>query len=270
MYIRRLRKAHEEATRRRAVEQAERRARVPNIAAGADDGWGLGSFGIREHQESTWRLQEADRQLRANALLEEDEEDDDEVRPPRPSARGSARTSRRNSVAHRSFRETREAQTQTNLAEDDGEWEDVTDDEGARRRGEHAVACVEAARGREGNENGNERRSRRGRWRGRAGAGGGPCGSGGCRTGPRIRSWLVSIERLLYYARVVFARWARRDKRGRFTRTQDAPKITRQCCSRVHRQRTCTCDHLAIIQHYRLRRVALLTWSCASCRRPCR
>ncbi|BEI81615.1 hypothetical protein CcaverHIS002_0207750 [Cutaneotrichosporon cavernicola] len=146
VYIRRLRKAHEDATRRRAVEQAERRARVPNIAASADDGWGLGSFG-------------ADRQLRVNALLEEDEgkddddegdEDDDEgddvdqgpVRQPRNSARGSAQTSRRNSLAHpRSLRETREAQTQTSrVAEehehaDEGEWEDVTSDEGPRRRG---------------------------------------------------------------------------------------------------------------------------------------
>jgi hypothetical protein len=139
VYIRRLRKAHEDATRRRAVEQAERRARVPNIAASADDGWGLGSFGIREHQESTWRLQEADRQLRANALLEEDEEDEDEVvRQPRNSARESARTSRRNSVAHpRSFRETREAQTQTTRVEeqaDEGEWEDVSDEEPVGRR----------------------------------------------------------------------------------------------------------------------------------------
>lgn len=139
VYIRRLRKAHEEATSRRAVEQAERRARVPNIAASADDGWGLGSFGIREHQESTWRLQEADRQLRANALLEEDEEDEDVVRQPRNSARGSARTSRRNSVAHpRSFRETREAQTQTvRVAEeqaDEGEWEDVSSEEEPERR----------------------------------------------------------------------------------------------------------------------------------------
>ncbi|GMK54107.1 hypothetical protein CspeluHIS016_0106930 [Cutaneotrichosporon spelunceum] len=144
VYIRRLRKAHEEATRRRAVEQAERRARVPNIATSADDGWGLGSFGVREHQESTWRLQEADRQLRVNALLDEEEakeeEEEEVVRQPRNSARGSARTSRRNSVAHpRSLRETREAQMQNSrVAEEhahDDDWEDVTSDEGPRRRG---------------------------------------------------------------------------------------------------------------------------------------
>lgn len=179
VYIRRLRKAHEEATRRRAVEQAERRARVPTMAASADDGWGLGSFGIREHQESTWRLQEADRQLRADMLIPEEEregraqerdgditeEEGEEggpapMRPRHSSARGSARTSRRNSLAQtRSLRERerlRESQSHAPpatttppaqrpsppaaAAGEDGEWEDIlssTDDDAPPRPRSH-------------------------------------------------------------------------------------------------------------------------------------
>lgn len=158
VYIRRLRKAHEEATRRRAVEQAERRARVPTMAASADDGWGLGAFGVREHQESTWRLQEADRQLRVNRLLEEGEdgveeeggeEDGGRVKGHRNSARGSPLTSRRNSLAQpaRSFRErerleretsgaraSAQAPTPPRMERDETEWEDVESDSSQRRR----------------------------------------------------------------------------------------------------------------------------------------
>ncbi|TXT10415.1 uncharacterized protein COLE_04349 [Cutaneotrichosporon oleaginosum] len=142
VYIRRLRKAHEEATRRRAVEQAERRARVPNMAASADDGWGLGSFGIREHQ------------LRADVLLEEDGEDEEEedemVRHARTSARGSVRTSRRNSVAHRSFRgeaqpqALREHELEHEHEHDDGEWEDVPDEQPRRRDSQRSRASRRA------------------------------------------------------------------------------------------------------------------------------
>jgi hypothetical protein len=81
VYFRRLRHAHVEAARKRAVEQAERRKRVPTITGNAppEDGWGLGAYGAHEHAESTRRLQEAERRLRAGQLINgEDIHDSDD------------------------------------------------------------------------------------------------------------------------------------------------------------------------------------------------
>lgn len=71
VYFRRLRRAHEDAAHKSAVEQAERRKRVPNMAGTVipEEGWGLGAYGVREHAESARRVAEADRQIRANHLL---------------------------------------------------------------------------------------------------------------------------------------------------------------------------------------------------------
>lgn len=84
VYFRRLRHAHEEAAHKRAVEQAERRKRVPTIAGSAvpEDGWGLGAYGAQEHAESVNRRLEAERRLREEQLLDgidgEDGDDDDD------------------------------------------------------------------------------------------------------------------------------------------------------------------------------------------------
>jgi hypothetical protein len=84
VYFRRLRKEHEEAARRRAVEQAQRRSRVPAIHGGQQprvldepSGWGLGAYGLREAEESTRRVQEANRQIRQEALLRANSKDSD-------------------------------------------------------------------------------------------------------------------------------------------------------------------------------------------------
>lgn len=88
VYFRRLRKEHEEAARRRAVEQAQRRSRVPAIHSAHSahgqarvldepSGWGLGAYGLREAEESTRRVQEANRQIRQEALLRARSKDSD-------------------------------------------------------------------------------------------------------------------------------------------------------------------------------------------------
>ncbi|WVN86185.1 uncharacterized protein L203_101346 [Cryptococcus depauperatus CBS 7841] len=88
VYLRRLRKAHQEATKKAAIERAERRLRVfpesyksgrqergARLEAGIvnedDIGWGLGRFGIREHEESARRLREAGEMLNDERLLAE-------------------------------------------------------------------------------------------------------------------------------------------------------------------------------------------------------
>lgn len=123
VYLRRLRRAHEEATRRSAVEQAERRSRVPTIAGTSvqpPEGWDLGAYGVREHHESTRRLHEAQRQLRANQLLAEESGDD---------ARSSTRRSRRARISSASVinipmtHEPEELEHHETNAE--GTWEDV-------------------------------------------------------------------------------------------------------------------------------------------------
>ncbi|WVQ79711.1 hypothetical protein IAT38_001811 [Cryptococcus sp. DSM 104549] len=87
VYMRRLRKAHQEAAKNAAIERAERRQRVfaesdwneagrrdasrleAGVVSGDDVGWGLGRFGIREHEESARRLREADENLSEGRLL---------------------------------------------------------------------------------------------------------------------------------------------------------------------------------------------------------
>ncbi|WVF67483.1 hypothetical protein IAT40_002239 [Kwoniella sp. CBS 6097] len=101
IYLRRLRKAHEEATKQQALARAERRQRVFHEAGGGaglgigigaagagaeignsakfergvvlggdeDVGWGLGRFGIKEHEESARRLRAAGERLNEERLL---------------------------------------------------------------------------------------------------------------------------------------------------------------------------------------------------------
>lgn len=81
VYLRQLRRAHEDAAKKQAIERAERRQKVfgehgavkgKERASGADEaelGWGLGAFGIREHEEGERRLQQAGERLRDEQLL---------------------------------------------------------------------------------------------------------------------------------------------------------------------------------------------------------
>ncbi|WVW85403.1 hypothetical protein I302_107441 [Kwoniella bestiolae CBS 10118] len=97
IYLRKLRKAHEEATKQQALERAQRRQKVfhespsppvnsgggggsrrnsntiryeRGVEGGAEDiGWGLGKFGIREHEESARRLRQAGERLNEERLL---------------------------------------------------------------------------------------------------------------------------------------------------------------------------------------------------------
>jgi len=80
VYLRQLRRAHEDAAKKQAIERAERRQKVfgehvgtkERVGVGADEaemGWGLGAFGIREHEEGERRLEEARGRLRSERLL---------------------------------------------------------------------------------------------------------------------------------------------------------------------------------------------------------
>ncbi|WVQ72010.1 hypothetical protein IAR50_001554 [Cryptococcus sp. DSM 104548] len=86
VYLRRLRRAHQEAAKKAAIERAEIRQRVfeqgdrsergregarleAGVANGDDVGWGLGRFGVREHQESARRMREAGDILNEERLL---------------------------------------------------------------------------------------------------------------------------------------------------------------------------------------------------------
>jgi len=82
VYTRQLRRAHEDAAKKQAIERAERRSKVfgehvnpkerqrPRPTGDeAELGWGLGAFGIREHEEGERRLQEAGERLREDRLL---------------------------------------------------------------------------------------------------------------------------------------------------------------------------------------------------------
>lgn len=107
--LRRLRHAHEDAARKQATQRAELRQQVLRNHARRDDapapagasmanhaarveeavissegdgiGWGLGSFGIKEHRESTARLQEARTRLNEDRLLPVKPEDTEETGP---------------------------------------------------------------------------------------------------------------------------------------------------------------------------------------------
>lgn len=80
VYLRQLRRAHEDAAKKQAIERAERRQKVfgehvgtkERVGVGADEaemGWGLGAFGIREHEEGERRLEQARGRLRSERLL---------------------------------------------------------------------------------------------------------------------------------------------------------------------------------------------------------
>lgn len=89
VYLRQLRRAHEDAAKKQAVERAERRQKVfgEHVAGSSKErprvrapdevelGWGLGAFGIREHEEGERRLQEAGERLREDRLLPVSESD---------------------------------------------------------------------------------------------------------------------------------------------------------------------------------------------------
>lgn len=131
VYIRRLRRAHEEAINRRAVEQVERRARVPTIAGTAitDDGWGLGAFGVREHHESSRRIHEADRVLRDST----DDVDDADGRGRDDEVDAAHREGSGTTAVESPSLERRESHMQPG----DEDWEDIdsdsTDDEPTQR-----------------------------------------------------------------------------------------------------------------------------------------
>lgn len=89
VYLRQLRRAHEDAAKKQAVARAERRQKVfgEHVAGKSKEGprvrspdevelgWGLGAFGIREHEEGERRLQEAGERLREDRLLPVSETD---------------------------------------------------------------------------------------------------------------------------------------------------------------------------------------------------
>lgn len=96
------------------------------IAGGDDVGWGLGKFGIREHEESARRLKRAGEMLNEDRLL------------------GSSSQVGRD-------RNRREQSGREGGGETDGEWEDIvtnsSSNEGKRRKGKKG-------KGKAGNEDG--------------------------------------------------------------------------------------------------------------------
>ncbi|KAK6910868.1 hypothetical protein L486_05109 [Kwoniella mangroviensis CBS 10435] len=177
IYLRKLRKAHEEATKQQALARAERRQRVfheaspppqsregsrrnstnPNANAiryergieegGVDDiGWGLGRFGIREHEESARRLRQAGERLNEERLLGGTAGGNGNENEPSGSRRGSRSRSREDSPSQvqvqvqesdvpqrlkkvensRDQSERLQVQSQTQVSgQEEGEWEDI-------------------------------------------------------------------------------------------------------------------------------------------------
>ena len=132
--LRRLRRAHEEAAKREALSQAHVRQKVftaqhgqeprgPVRSADEEIGWGLGSFGIKEHRESAKRLQRAGEQLRENRLLPDQPEVDEGL-----DENGAGPSTRREPAVEpeaepdNSERLVEEGEP---AREPDGEWEDV-------------------------------------------------------------------------------------------------------------------------------------------------
>ena len=141
VHIRRVRRAHEDAAKKQALERAERRQQIfayptegdvstqrrdeqPESSTelrsrkakqrahaeaanetGDGVGWGLGSFGIKEHRESAVRLQIAKDQLQKGRLLN-------------PTAEVEE---------NETGRSTQLAVTETTTAVEEGDWEDVDD-----------------------------------------------------------------------------------------------------------------------------------------------
>ncbi|ORX38325.1 hypothetical protein BD324DRAFT_655690 [Kockovaella imperatae] len=121
IYMRRLTKAHQEAARKQVLQKADLRREVfePHRAAavgqetlsldaeipsrpvvgplsGEDDGvgWGLGRFGIKEHQESAKRLQEARERLQEERLLGSTSAGPSATRDEEPSTAGPSKRSK--------------------------------------------------------------------------------------------------------------------------------------------------------------------------------
>jgi hypothetical protein len=73
-YARHLRSGHEEATKRKVLRRANLRRQVFERQNGtAAEGWGLGSFGIREAEDSERRLSEANRMAQEGHSISDDE-----------------------------------------------------------------------------------------------------------------------------------------------------------------------------------------------------
>ena len=137
VYFRRLRRAHEEAARKVALEQVERRQQVferrdretrrdeaelaaahaeAALAEGEGVGWGLGSFGIKEHRESAKRLQAARERIHGDRLLSTTDEANEEREATAEAGPSVPEQRERPGGAERSRR-------------DDSEWEDVEEED---------------------------------------------------------------------------------------------------------------------------------------------
>nr|XP_031863953.1 uncharacterized protein CI109_000597 [Kwoniella shandongensis]KAA5531025.1 hypothetical protein CI109_000597 [Kwoniella shandongensis] len=169
VYMRRLRKAHEEAAKQLALNRAERRQKVfadggddkehrrgdlrggintsgssnggiaaglaqvhRSMAAGApsgdDVGWGLGRFGIREHEESARRLRQAGEIMADNRLLNGDRD---------RSTAGPSGTTNADGVG---------------VEGADGDWEDIDSSNDTSSSGEAAAARRRNAAKKKGKE----------------------------------------------------------------------------------------------------------------------
>ena len=177
IYLRQIRRAHQEATKQQVLERADKRRQVLETPAGqgrqstrgalvndGDLGWGLGHYGIREHQESARRLDVARERLQQDRLLPTTSE---ELGPLDPADSGPC---------------TGPGTLQGRTGGDSGQWEDVEGETTSPRK-----------------VNGSSAKTRRGkvhsqppgqgtRGTGNAGAGG---GSGWSWWGP-LRDWRLS------------------------------------------------------------------------------
>ncbi|KAK8854613.1 hypothetical protein IAR55_003352 [Kwoniella newhampshirensis] len=173
VYLRRLRKAHEEAAKSQALERAEKRQKVfseggeaarpdsvigtssgggpgiglaqaqrasarqeAGVVSGEDVGWGLGRFGIRKHEESARRLRQAGEIMSDNRLLsgQVGESTPDEV------VGESSRTGTMALAPETSGR------TAAGLA-GDGDWEDIDSSNDTSSSGAAAAARRKASNG---------------------------------------------------------------------------------------------------------------------------
>jgi len=137
VYFRRLRRAHEDAARKAALAQVERRQQVferrdretrrdeaelaaaraeAALAEGEGVGWGLGSFGIKEHRESAKRLQAARERLQSDRLLSRTDEANEALETSQEAGPSTTEPRDRPDETERSRR-------------DESEWEDVEEED---------------------------------------------------------------------------------------------------------------------------------------------